>query len=190
MAQPTAARPETEQRPVSVSPMPIGSPSPPPVRRRRGTRWLIAAIVAVALAGVSLLTMFLLGQRLYLNTDVTIALSYVGDDGRTYSCTYDYRTSDRLPMPTSTAESMNERDWSGTGQLIYEWAKSHPAESWTTEDDLPADDPRSTRADASWSLAMDRYIQFPPWTVDTGEGPEYELWWEARAGSDCAEGLR
>ena len=139
---------------------------------------------------VVIVAMSVLGQRWWLTTNVTIALSYVGDDGRTYSCTYDYRTSDRLPMPTDIAESMNERDWSQTGQLIYDWAKSHPAESWTTEDDLPSDDPRSTRADASWSLAMDRYVEFPPWLVDTENGSEYELWSEVRPGSTCVDGLR
>lgn len=135
-------------------------------------------------------TLFALGQRWYLTTNVTIALSYVGDDGRTYSCTYDYRTSDRLPMPTDVADEMNGRDWSHTGQLIYDWAKTHPAESWTTDDELAADDPGSTRAAASWNLALDRYIRFPPWTIDAGNGPEYELWMEARAGSDCEDGLR
>lgn len=113
--------------------------------------------------------MFMLGQRWYLNTNVSIPLSYVGDDGRTYSCTYDYRTLDRLPMPDAIAEEMNDRDWSETGQLIYEWAKAHP--------------------DASWSLAVDRYIEFPPWTIETDNGSEYELWRETRAGSNCEDGL-
>lgn len=167
--------------------MSIESGAPPPTRRRRGTRWPIAATVTALVIIVAMIT---IGQRFYLTTNVTIALSYVGDDGRTYSCTYDYRTPDRLPMPTHIAKSMNERDWSQTGQLIYEWAKSHPAESWTTEDELPADSPRSTRADASWGLAMDRYIEFPPWMIDAGDGAEYQLWTEARAGSNCEDGLR
>lgn len=153
-------------------------------------RWLIAAIVVIATAMIAFGAMFMLGQRWYLNTNVTIPLSYVGDDGRTYSCTYDYRTSDRLPMPDAIAEEMNDRDWSETGQLIYEWAKNHPAESWTTEDELPADDPQSTRAESSWSLAKDRYIKFPPWLIDTEDGREYELWWDARPGSNCEDGLR
>lgn len=125
-----------------------------------------------------------------LTTNVTIPLSYAGDDGKFYFCTYDYRTSARLAMPTDIAESMNEKDWSQTGQLIYEWAKAHPAEHWTTEEELPADDPRSTRAEASWSLAMDRYVKFPPWTIDAGNGPEYELSWTAREWSNCEAGLR
>jgi hypothetical protein len=162
----------------------------PPSRRQRRRRWLIAAITAAFIIMGTLVTMYVLGQRLWLTTNVTISLSYVGDDGRTYACTYDYRTSGRLPMPSDIAESMNHRDWSHTGQLIYEWAKAHPAESWTTQDELPADDPRSSRAEASWGLAMDRYIEFPPWTVDAGDGPEYELWWEARAGNNCEDGLR
>lgn len=169
-----------------MSLMSIESPSAPQARRRRA-RWLIAcAVAAVVVVGALLVP----ALRLDLATNVTIALSYVGDDGRTYSCTYDYRTPHRLPMPASTAESMNERDWSRTGQLIYEWAKQHPAGAWTTQDELPADHPRSTRAEASWALAMDRFVRFPPWTIDTGNGPEYELWWAARAGNTCADGLR
>lgn len=160
-----------------------------PARTRRRTRWLIA-VTAIAATALVVVALFVIGQRPWLTTNVTISLNYVSDDGHTYSCTYDYRTSSRLPMPADIAESMNERDWSQTGQLIYDWAKSHPAESWTTEDELPADDPRSTRADASWSLAKDRYVVFPPWTIDTGDGREYELWWEQRPGSDCADGLR
>ncbi|WP_336631422.1 MULTISPECIES: hypothetical protein [unclassified Microbacterium] len=155
-----------------------------PPRRRR---WLIAT-AAVGL-GV-LVAAIALGQRSSLTTNVTIALSYVGDDGRTYSCTYDYRTPKRLPMPADIAQDMNGRDWSETGRLVYEWAKNHHAETWTTQDDLPADDPQSTRAEASWALAMERFVRFPPWTVDAGDGPEYELWWEARQGSDCEDGLR
>ena len=164
----------------------------PPVRtthRRRRAWWLTAAIAsAVVIAVVA--TMFVLGQRPWLTTNVTIPLSYVGDDGKTYSCTYDYCTSQRLAMPTPVADNMNARDWSQTGQLIYEWAKTHPAESWTTQDELPADDPRSTRADASWALAMDEYIDFPPWQIETEHGSEYELWHEVRPGSTCVDGLR
>lgn len=170
--------------------MSIESWSPPPRRRRRGARWLIAITAIVAIAWVFVVALVVIGQRPWLTTNVTIPLSYVGDDGRTYSCTYDYRTSERLPMPDDIAESMNERDWSQTGQLIYEWAKNHPAESWTTEDELPADAPGSTRADASWNLAKDRYIEFPPWLIDTDDGREYELWWEVRPGSTCVDGLR
>ena len=158
-----------------------------PTRRRRRLRWLtgLAATAVLLLVAVAVLT-----QRFGYTTNVTIPLSYVSDSGQTYSCTYDYRTPDRLPMPAAIAEQMNERDWSGTGQLIYDWAKTHPAEHWTTEEDLPADDPRSTRADASWGLAMDRYVTFPPWLVDGESGAEYELRWEARPGSDCEDGLR
>ena len=93
-------------------------------------------------------------------------------------------------MPAAVAENMNARDWSQTGQLMYEWAKTHPAESWTTQDELPGDDPQSTRADATWALAMVEYIEFPAWTVETAEGTEYELWWEVRDGGTCEEGLR
>ncbi|KQR40058.1 hypothetical protein [Microbacterium sp. Leaf159] len=164
--------------------------SPAPPWRRPRTGWLIAVAATVAVAMVVIGAMIVLGQRWWLTTNVTIALSYVGDDGHEYSCTYDYGTSDRLPMPTDIAESMNERDWSQTGQLIYDWAKTHPAESWTTEDDLPADDPRSTRADAAWNLAMERYVKFPPWLIETENGTEYELWWEVRPGSTCVDGLR
>lgn len=165
---------------------------PAPVERARRTRrlwWLIAAtasVVAIAIVG----TIVVIGQRPWLTTNVTIPLSYVGDDGKTYSCTYDYRTSDRVPMPSAVADNMNARDWSQTGQLMYEWAKTHPAESWTTQDELPTDDPQSTRADATWALAMDEYIEFPAWTVDTAQGAEYELWWEVRDGSTCVDGLR
>lgn len=152
--------------------------------------WLLGsgAIVLVVLA--VLVAVVVLLQRPGYTTNVTIPLSYVADDGQTYSCTYDYRTPDQLPMPDDIAESMNARDWSRTGQDIYEWAKSHPAEHWTTEDELPADDPGSTRAEASWSLAMDEYVTFPPWRIDTADGTEYALWWEARAGSNCEDGLR
>lgn len=166
---------------------------PPPsglVRRRRGVRWLIALTATAVVVIGALVAVIAIGQRPWLTTDVTISLSYVGDDGRTYSCTYDYSTSERVRMPADIAESMNERDWSDTGQLIYDWAKDHPAEHWTTEDELPADDPESTRADASWSLAMDRYVEFPPWLIDTDDGGEYELWSRARPGSDCEDGLR
>lgn len=157
------------------------------IRRRRRGRWLIAITTT---AFVAIVATIALTQKFGHTTNVTIALSYVGDDGRTYSCTYDYRTPNRLPMPATIAKSMNARDWTQTGQLIYEWAKSHPAESWTTEDEIPADAPDSTRADASWGLAMDRYVKFPPWLIDAGNGPEYELWWEARTGSNCEDGLR
>lgn len=139
---------------------------------------------------VAIIATVILVQRPGFTTNVTISLSYVGDDGQTYSCTYDYSTPDRLPMPADIAESMNSRDWSQTGQDIYEWAKSHPAEHWTTEDELPADDPRSTRADASWGLAMEEFVTFPPWQIDAGDGDEYALWQEARAGSNCEDGLR
>ncbi|PMC01903.1 hypothetical protein CJ226_16560 [Microbacterium sp. UMB0228] len=62
--------------------------------------------------------------------------------------------------------------------------------SYVGDDELPADDPGSTRADSSWALALERFITFPPWTIETPEGPEYALWWEARQGSDCEDGLR
>lgn len=161
---------------------------PDPQRRRRPRPgWLIAAVLlAIVLAAGAIL----LFPRSPLSTNVTIPLSYIGDDGRTYSCTYDYRTSDRLAMPSPIASDMNARDWSQTGQLIYDWAKTHPADAWTTQDELPADDPESTRADASWALAMARYIDFPPWLIDTPDGQEYELWVEAREGSNCEDGLR
>lgn len=171
--------------------MPHGDPSSTgPAQRGRRARRLIAAAAISLVAVAAIIATIPVVQRIGYTTNVTIALSYVGDDGRSYSCTYDYRTPNRLPMPAAIAASMNGRDWSQTGQLIYEWAKSHPAESWTTEDELPADDSRSTRPDASWSLAMDRYIEFPTWTIDAGSGPEYELWWEVRAGSNCEDGLR
>lgn len=158
-----------------------------PTRRRRRARWLIGL---AAIAFVIVVATIVLVQKLGITTNVTISLSYVGDDGQTYSCVYDYSTPNRLPMPTDIAERMNSRDWSQTGQEMYEWAKSHPAGHWTTEDELPADDPGSTRADASWALAMEKYVRFPPWRADAGNGDEYELWWEARAGSDCEDGLR
>lgn len=145
-------------------------------------------VLASVLLGLG--AVFALGQRWYLNTDVTIALSYVGDDGRTYSCVYDFRTSDRLRMPSDIADEMNGRDWSQTGQLIYEWAKAHPADSGVTDDEPPADDSESARASASWGLALEHFIEFPPWTIDTGDGPEYELWMEARPGGTCENGLR
>lgn len=169
--------------------MSIESWSPPP-RRRRGRPWLIAITAIAAVVIVVIVALFVIGRRPWLTTNVTISLSYVADDGQTYSCTYDYRTSERLPMPADIAESMNDRDWSQTGQLIYEWAKDHPAEHWTTDDELPADDPGSTRADASWALAMDEYVEFPPWHIDTENGRDYELWSEARPGSNCEDGLR
>ncbi|WP_136052237.1 hypothetical protein [Microbacterium sp. K36] len=164
--------------------------SPSARSRRRRTGWLVAAIAVVVAAVLLTAAAWVLGRRGDLATNVTIALSYVGDDGRTYSCTYDYRTPHHAPMPPEVAAEMNDRDWSQTGQLIYDWAKTHPAESWTTEDELPADDPGSTRADSSWALALDRYITFPPWTIETENGPEYALWWEARQGSNCEDGLR
>ncbi|MDF2559276.1 MAG: hypothetical protein K0R99_722 [Microbacterium sp.] len=157
------------------------------IRSHRRAWWIIgiaAGALVVTVAAVVLVS------RPGFTTNVTISLSYLGDDGQTYSCTYDYSTPDRLPMPADIAESMNSRDWSRTGQDIYEWAKSHPAEHWTTEDELPADDPGSTRADASWGLAMEKYVTFPPWLIDAGDGEEYALWWEARAGSNCEDGLR
>ena len=170
--------------------MSIESWSRPPRRLRSGARWLIAIAATAGVVSLALVAIFVMGQRPWLTTNVTISLSYVGDDGKTYACTYDYRTPKRLPMPADIAKSMNERDWSRTGQLIYEWAKNHPAEHWTTEDELPADDPESTRADASWGLATERYITFPPWQIDTSNGREYELWSEARPGSNCEDGLR
>ena len=98
-------------------------------------RWLIALTATAVVVIGALVAVIAIGQRPWLTTDVTISLSYVGDDGRTYSCTYDYSTSERVRMPADIAESMNERDWSDTGQLIYDWAKDHPAEHWTTEDE-------------------------------------------------------
>lgn len=159
-----------------------------PTPRRRLVRWLI--VVAGTALVVIVAMVALVSWRPGFTTNVTIPLSYVADDGQTYSCTYDYRTPDHLPMPADIAERMNARDWSRTGQDIYEWAKSHPAEHWTTEEELPADDPGSTRADASWSLAMDRYVRFPPWRIQTEDGEEYGLWWEQRRGSNCEDGLR
>jgi|EndMetStandDraft_3_1072993.scaffolds.fasta_scaffold134944_2 hypothetical protein len=175
---------------MSSSGTEMARPSSDPSRKRRLPLWLIALATTALIVIAAIVALCVIGQRPWLTTNVTIPLSYVGDDGHTYSCTYDYRTSERLPMPEDIAESMNERDWSQTGQLIYEWAKDHPAESWTTEDELPADDPRSSRADSSWSLAKDEYVVFPPWTIDTDDGRDFELWWEVRPGSTCADGLR
>ena len=56
-----------------------------------------------------------------------------------------------MPAAVAVADNMNARDWSQTGQLIYEWAKIHPAESWITQDELPANDSQSTRPEASWT---------------------------------------
>ncbi len=33
-------------------------------------------------------------------------------------------------------------------------------------------------------------LTFPPWTIETENGTEYALWWEARQGSNCEDGLR
>ncbi|WEK60725.1 MAG: hypothetical protein P0Y60_15700 [Candidatus Microbacterium colombiense] len=128
-----------------------------------------------------------LGPPLGYSTNVTIPLHYVTDDGRTYSCTYDYSTPDDIPMPASVARQMNEKDWSRTGQLMYEWARAHPTDSAQRE--LAADDPAADPA-ATWSAATDMYIVFPPWSVETDTGEVYVLRSEARDGSDCEEGLR
>lgn len=177
-------------RPQSGKDLFVAGHAPAGSARPRRRVWGIIGIAAAALVALVIVTMAILDSKLGFTTNVTISLSYVADDGQKYSCTYDYSTPDRLPMPADIAESMNSRDWSQTGQEIFEWAKSHPAEHWTTEDELPADDPGSTRADATWGLAMEKYVTFPPWLIDAGDGEEYALWWEARAGSNCADGLR
>lgn len=125
--------------------------------------------VAVAVLELALKLVFGFGYT----TDVTISLSYVGDDGRLYACTYDYSTPDDARMPPAIAAQMNARDWSGTGQRIYEWAKSHRAAEGST-----------------WGPAMDEFVRFPPWQVPTPTGSTYALWWEARPGSTCEDGLR
>ena len=147
------------------------------------------AATVVVVAGIVIGALALVG-RWDLTTNVTISLHYTGDDGRAYSCVYDYRTPNRLPMPPAIAEEMNARDWSQTGPRMYEWAKNHPAASWTTQDEFPADDPRSTRADATWGAAMEKFVRFPPWQVETDHGSEYALWSNARPGSNCEDGLR
>lgn len=60
-----------------------------------------AAVLVTAVGAVALV------PRFGFTTNVTISLSYVSDEGRTYSCTYDYRTPNRLPMPDAIAEQMN-----------------------------------------------------------------------------------
>lgn len=151
-------------------------------RSCRRARWTITVTV-IALTVLAAVTA--LDQWSVVRAEVTIALHYVGDDGRTYSCTSDYRGSKQVPIPDDIAASMNARDWSGTGQLVYEWAKAHPADAWSMMDD----DPRSARAEASWGLAMDQYVTFPHWEVDVGNGPEFTLIWDQRSGGNCADGL-
>lgn len=157
-----------------------------PIRRRR-------RIIGVSVGAAVLLVLLLGWLRLTLgpppgySTNVSIALRYVADDGRTYSCTYDYSTPDDIPMPASVARQMNEKDWSETGQLMYEWTRAHPTDSAQRE--LAADDPRADPV-ATWSAAMDTFIVFPPWSVETDTGSTYVLRSEARDGSNCEEGLR
>lgn len=144
--------------------------------RRRLTPWIITAIAiavvpAVALAAV-IATVDLVRDFSY-PVNVTISLSYVNDGGRTYTCTYDYSTPRSAPMPAGIAQQMNERDWSQTGQLMYEWAKTHRAAAGST-----------------WGLAMDEFVKFPPWSVHTESGSEYELWSRERPGGNCEDGLR
>lgn len=163
-------------------------------KRRRGRLWLIGTAIVAAVFLVVLLPSALnlfgvpLGPPIGYSTNVTIALRYVADDGRTYACTYDYSTRDEAPMPPSVARQMNERDWSGVGQLVYDWAKSHPTDS--SDRELSADDAHRADAAATWSVAMDRYIVFPHWSVQTESGSGYELRTQARPNSNCEEGLR
>jgi hypothetical protein len=167
------------------------NPIPTTSVKRRGRRWFIGvSVVAVVFLAVALaMVSKMLGPPMPIgySTNVTIALRYVADDGRTYSCTYDYGTPDDAPMPASVARQMNEKDWSETGQLMYDWAKNHPTDSGLRE--LAADDPRPADAPATWSAAMDRYIVFPPWQVQTDSGSEYALRTQARYDSNCEEGL-
>ena len=144
--------------------------------RRRLMPWIIMAIAivvvpAVAIAAV-IATMDLVRDFRY-PVNVTISLSYVSDSGRAYSCTYDYSTPKSAPMPADIAQQMNEQDWSQTGQLMYEWAKTHRAAAGST-----------------WGLAMDEFVRFPPWLVQTEDGSEYELWSRQRPGGDCEDGLQ
>ncbi|OZB80153.1 hypothetical protein [Microbacterium sp. 13-71-7] len=152
----------------------IQSPTAP-ARRRRLKPWLIA-VVAVAAAltiPVAAVNVILVGVRNSLyTTNVTISLSYVSDSGRTYSCAYDYSTPNSAPMPDAVATQMNQRDWSHTGQLMYEWSKAHRAAAGST-----------------WGLAMDEFVKFPAWRVDSSSGAGYELWSKAQPGSNCEDGL-
>ena len=56
--------------------------------------------------------------------------------------------------------------------------------------------PSSTRSlshrmrPASLVLTGEAGLTFPPWTIETENGTEYALWWEARQGSNCQDGLR
>ncbi|WP_439902157.1 hypothetical protein [Microbacterium azadirachtae] len=151
-------------------------PSPvAPGRTRRLRPWLIAVIavvgaIAIAATAVSVALAVLRDSR--YTTNVTLSLSYVGDDGRTYSCTYDYSTPNSAPMPPAVARQMNERDWSRTGQRMYEWAKTHRAAEGST-----------------WGLAMDEFVRFPPWQVKTDTGSTHELWSRERPGGTCEDGL-
>ncbi|SFR52533.1 hypothetical protein SAMN04488591_1730 [Microbacterium azadirachtae] len=152
-------------------------PSPvAPGRTRRLRPWLIAVIavvgaIAIAATAVSVALAVLRDSR--YTTNVTLSLSYVGDDGQTYSCTYDYSTPNSAPMPPAVARQMNERDWSRTGQRMYEWAKTHRAAEGST-----------------WGLAMDEFVRFPPWQVKTDTGSTHELWSRERPGGTCEDGLR
>jgi hypothetical protein len=149
----------------------------PPNLWRRFRPWLIAMAVVVGtpVALVAIVVVVFFAWYYSVNTvNVSISLSYVSESGQTYSCTYDYTTPNNAPMPPDIAKQMNERDWSQTGQQIYEWAKTHP----------------SGGADSTWSAAMDRYVSFPPWQLETDSGVTYALWSQARPGSNCEGGLR
>lgn len=134
---------------------------------------MIAVVAAFAIAVTAVNVVLAAVRNSLYTTNVTVSLSYVGDDGRTYSCTWDYSTPNSAPMPAAIAQQMNERDWSQTGQRMYEWAKTHRAAESST-----------------WGLAMDEFVRFPPWQVQTDTGSTHELWSKARPGSTCEDGLR
>ncbi|WP_295033018.1 hypothetical protein [uncultured Microbacterium sp.] len=136
--------------------------------------WVVIIVLAVPVVFIDGIVVALVTLRnATYTTNVTISLSYLNDAGRTYSCTYDYSTPNDAPMPPAIARQMNNQDWSATGQQMYEWSKTHRAAEGST-----------------WGLAMEEFVKFPGWQVDTPTGSTHELWWQERPGSNCEDGLR
>lgn len=145
---------------------------------RRWQRWKtttgVGVVAVLALTGAAASVPLVLGIGGHgVDLDATIPVKYVTTTGVTVECVYGVHLGSadgRTPDVERAADLFAERDWTGIGQEIHDWALAHPVaprqgEVWT-------DDTAELRDQISFRLAVSPVLlsKLPPDLQDSGIG--------------------
>lgn len=107
---------------------------------RRSRRWAwpalpILAIGALALTGAGVVVALALGQLGVngnsVDYDVTVPIEYSDTQGVTHSCSYGFYVGDgssKSPEAQQLVDWLEDRDWEGVGQEVYNYADERQAD--------------------------------------------------------------